>query len=366
MREHSSSATTGHHAHSRQAVAGDIAALLSRGQVQDFSYRTFENRREREIGPPILSEEAQQQSADDAVVPPSKSLEAASHGVVAELQRDLASGSEELIHSSPVSGYPASALPRQNTANNCATQLQTSANCIGILSLVGGSGKSTLAANLASLFCRFGENVLLLGTSDFSSLPFQFGARESRPGERTFIAPNSKQSKLRLVLPEFLTASWFQSVVPPAANTFHRTILDIGSMPKDLLRLALSKCSIVLVPLLPDLNSVRSISMVQALFTTECEDAPAKALFYILNQHEGAALSGTIANHLREHLGESLLSFTIARSSEHNEAARAGLTLVDYAPQSSSARTYGQIAEWLRALSPLQSNSGATPRWIEV
>jgi cellulose biosynthesis protein BcsQ len=235
--------------------------------------------------------------------------------------------------------------------------------CLGIVSLVGGSGKSSLAANLASLFCRSGEEVLLVGTSEFSSLPFQFGARKCRPGERTFIAPSPRRSRLRLVLPETLTAAWLENVV--STRPMSRTVLDLGPMPKDLLRLALTKCSAVLVPLLPDLNWIWSLSPLQGLFA-ECPGASERAVLYVINQYEETPQSRGLVDEIRTRLGENLLPFQIPRNSEHDAALRAGLVLADYAPRSLASEAYGRIALWLRSVQPVHASFEATTGWTEL
>ena len=97
----------------------------------------------------------------------------------------------------------------------------------------------------------------------------------------------------------------------------------------------------ILVPLIPDMNSVVSVSSIDAFFDHN-GGAPANPRFrtYVLNQFDTTLpLHLDVREVLREQLGDRLLPFVLRRAPAVSEALAEGMTVMDYAPNSAWPRT---------------------------
>ena len=110
----------------------------------------------------------------------------------------------------------------------------------------------------------------------------------------------------------------------------------------------------VVVPMVPDMNSVIGLEAVERYFMEIAEPGEPPLLpFYLLNQFDGSQrLHNDVREMPRRRLGGRLLSFVIRRAPEVSEALAEGMTVVDYAPESPVAHDYFDVAAWLRTVSP--------------
>ena len=270
---------------------------------------------------------------------------------------------------------------------------------LAIFSLAGGVGKTSLVASLGRALSSRGERVLLVDTAAYGLLPFFFGARDQRPGMlRTFNPPGaSADAPIQLVTldpdgqpPEHGGSDLHQGQIPDP-NSFqgqggnpdwlaqeigrytraaHRVLIDLptasGSTTRRVLRLAPT----VVVPVLPDMNSVVSVGAIESFFRnngTGVNTGGKQILpYYLLNQFDySLPLHLDVREILREQIGDRLLPFALRRSPAVSEALAEGMTVMDYAPSAVVAEDYANLAGWVRSLSAPATQSYRGVRWSE-
>jgi cellulose biosynthesis protein BcsQ len=238
---------------------------------------------------------------------------------------------------------------------------------MAVYSLAGGVGRTTLCANLGRVLCSMGEQVLLVDASGSGLLPFYFGASDLRPGLRTFVAPGMNYSPLRVIGADEVTAGWLKSDVESAMLASHRTIFDLGPASMSVRLEIFRMCTVILVPLLPDLNSILSVSRIEAsLKNMQSKGGGIPSPYYIFNEFDP---QDSMAQQARElvvrQCGERLLPLTIRHGTEVAEAIASRMTVADYAPESEVTHDYLEIALWLRKLAPAIHAASSPGRWSE-
>ena len=247
---------------------------------------------------------------------------------------------------------------------------------LAVFSLAGGVGKSSLAATLARMLSARSERVLLVDTAAYGLLPFYFGARDQRPGVlRTFNPPMaSGDAPIQMIAidPQSLgveanNIEALATEIEKHSRGVGRVIVDLatasGATARRILRLAPQ----ILVPLVPDMSSVVSVSSIDTFFDhTFAAGAKPTLPYYVLNQFDPSLpLHLDIREVLREQLGERLLTFALRHSAAVSEALAEGMTVMDYAPNSVLSEDYANLAGWVKSLSAPASNSFRGVRWSE-
>jgi cellulose synthase operon protein YhjQ len=246
---------------------------------------------------------------------------------------------------------------------------------LAVFSLAGGVGKTSLVATLGRALSARGERVLLVDTAAYGLLPFFFGACDQRPGLlRTFTPPaSSGDAPIQMITldPESFGPDNGQEAlsaeISKHSRAVGRVIVDLatasGSTTRRIMRLAPQ----ILVPLIPDMNSVVSVSSIDAFF--ERNGGPPGTLplpNYLLNQFDASLpLHLDVREVLREQLGERLLPFVLRRAPAVGEALAEGMTVMDYAPNSAVAEDFSGLAGWVKSLSAPASTSFRGVRWSE-
>jgi cellulose biosynthesis protein BcsQ len=124
---------------------------------------------------------------------------------------------------------------------------------------------------------------------------------------------------------------------------------------------------LVLVPVIPDMNSVVSVSSIDAFFEHNSNPNGKPSMpYYVLNQFDASLpLNLDVREVLREQLAERLLPFALRRTPAMSEALADGMTVLDYAPNSSLAEDFSTLAGWVRSLSAPATTSYRGVRWSE-
>jgi cellulose biosynthesis protein BcsQ len=124
---------------------------------------------------------------------------------------------------------------------------------------------------------------------------------------------------------------------------------------------------LVLVPMVPDMNSVVSVSSIDSFFQHNINPNAKQSMpFYILNQFDSSQpLHLDIREILREQLGDRLLTFALRRTPAVSEALAEGMTVMDYAPNSTVAEDFANLAGWVKSQSAPASSSYRGVRWSE-
>lgn len=244
-----------------------------------------------------------------------------------------------------------------------------------LFSLAGGVGKTSLAATLGRALSARGERVLLVEATPFGSLPYFFGACDCRPGElRTFRPPASSTDapiQLATVDTEALLSDGaaddsLAAEIENWARGVGRVIVDVATLSTATAR-ALSRLSpAILVPLLPDVNSVMAATSIDSYFDRH-EDAPgAPAVYYVLNQFDPSQpLHQDVRKLLQDRLGERLLPFTLQRTPALSEALAEGMTIMDYAPEAPETEDFISLAKWIETVLPAADVNSRRARWSE-
>jgi cellulose synthase operon protein YhjQ len=247
---------------------------------------------------------------------------------------------------------------------------------LAIFSLAGGVGKTSLVATLGRALAARGERVLLVDTAAFGLLPFFFGARDQRPGMlRTFSPPGvSGDAPVQMVTidpeslgPETASQEPLTAEIAKFSREASRVIVDLATASGAATRRVMRISPVILVPVIPDMNSVVSVSSIDAFFKRH-GGGPGKPppTYYVLNQFDPSLpLHLDIREVLREQLGEWLLPFALRRAPAVSEALAEGMTVIDYAPNSPVAEDFGSLAAWAKSLSAPAGSSYRGVRWRE-
>ncbi len=267
---------------------------------------------------------------------------------------------------------------------------------LAVFSLAGGVGKTSLVASLGRALSAHGERVLLVDTAAFGLLPFFFGARDQRPGMlRTFNAPGGGLDapiQLLTLDPEGnppdqqnagsgLSGSqhgqqgsnqepaqdWLAQEVGRYTRGVNRVLIDLPTASGATTRRVLRLAPTVIVPVIPDMNSVVSVGAIESFFRHSGQINGKQILpYYVLNQFDYALpLHLDVREILREQIGDRLLPFALRRSGSVSEALAEGMTVMDYAPNATVAEDYGSLAGWVRSLSAPATQAYRGVRWSE-
>jgi cellulose synthase operon protein YhjQ len=247
---------------------------------------------------------------------------------------------------------------------------------MAVFSLAGGVGKTSLVATLGRALSARGERVILVDTAAFGLLPFFFGATDQRPGLlRTFTPPGaSTDAPIQMVT---LDPDGLNSEVPGQeslsgeiskfARGASRVIVDLATASGATTRRIMRMAPLVLVPIVPDMNSVVSVSSIDAFFEHNSNPNGKPSMpYYVINQFDASLpLHLDVREVLREQLGERLLPFALRRTPAMSEALAEGMTVMDYAPNSPLAEDFATLAGWVKSLSSPATTSYRGVRWSE-
>jgi cellulose synthase operon protein YhjQ len=247
---------------------------------------------------------------------------------------------------------------------------------LAVFSLAGGVGKTSLVATLGRALSARGERVLLVDTASYGLLPFFFGAHDQRPGAlRTFSPPGpSGDAPIQMVTidpdrlgPEAANQETLTSEIGNFSRGASRVIVDLATASGATTRRLMRMSPIVLVPVVPDMNSVVSVSSIDAFFQHNSAAAGKQVTpYYVLNQFDPSLpLHLDVREVLREQLGDRLLPFALRRAPAVSEALAEGMTVMDYAPNSTVAEDFGSLAGWVKSLAAPASTGYRSVRWSE-
>ncbi len=320
-----------------QELARDVARLYSWANVDEPAYHSFARRRRLHSNPPVNNpvqrEQQQQSSLPSAPVAPKPVLPLAAEAPVAAPAQEK-------------TAWPEVAIAPPNGASSTA---------IAVYSLAGGVGKTTLCANLGRIFCSYGERVLLVDVSGCGLLPFYYGASDFRPGMRTFVAPGGNYAPVQVLGAEEPNADWLENQVKPAMQKVQRVIFDLGTASASVLQQILSLCRVVLVPVLSDLNSILTISRIEATWKNMIADgAKVPSPFYVFNEFDPQdPIEEKARSLVARQIGDRLLSHSIRYSPAVANAIADRMTVADHAPDSPVAQDYMELALWLQKVAPV-------------
>jgi cellulose synthase operon protein YhjQ len=254
-------------------------------------------------------------------------------------------------------------------------QSASRAPVVAVFSLAGGVGKTSLVATLGRALSARGERVLLVDTAAYGLLPFFFGARDQRPGVlRTFSPPSSSgDAPIQMITidPETLGAEnavqeTLTTEIARQSRGVSRVLVDLATASGATTRRIMRMAPTVLVPVVPDMSSVVSVSSIDAFFQHSSAIGSPVTPYYVLNQFDPSLpLHLDVREVLREQVGDQLLPFALRRAPAVSEALAEGMTVMDYAPSSPVAEDFGSLAGWVKSLAAPATTGFRGVRWSE-
>ena len=240
---------------------------------------------------------------------------------------------------------------------------------IAVCSTGGGTGKTTVSATLGRAMAMAGDNVLMIHGALQPSAPLHFGAQLAQPGRLcSFVSPLRSEGTVHVLSHQFDDGSernegsgeWLLREVNALQSEIDHCIVEISS-PRGLEATMMNLARICLVVLTPDINSVMALGPFRKL--SEIPSRPgarALSVHFLINKFDPAsAFHAEVRQNLRLQLGTHLLPFCIRRSDAIAEALAAGMTVLDYAPNSAPAEDFLRLAEWAREAGSAQRAKGA-------
>jgi cellulose biosynthesis protein BcsQ len=312
------------HASPQREVANDVAMLFSWAKMESAPYRDFSRQRKAPpLAPVPNGNQGNQSVAATAVVPEQ----------IAPVVQNPASGQK-----SPV---------------------------VAVYSVAGGVGKTALCANLGKTLCSLGEQPLLVDLSGRGLLPFYFGATELKAGSRKFVAPGVNAPFVQVVSAGKVTGEWLEGEVKPMMAGAQRTILDVGPLCENLLPAIFGMCTLVLIPLLPDLNSILTVAAIESsLGALPARQKP--AVYYLFNRFDEHKINDQHARDLvARQCGQRLLPITLRHDWKLSETLHGDLATADHTPGPELSHDYLELALWVRRIAPLRTAAVFPGRWSE-
>jgi len=246
---------------------------------------------------------------------------------------------------------------------------------LAVYSLAGGVGKTSLVASLGRALSARGEHVLLVEATPLGSLPYFFGSCECRPGAvRTFRPPaGSSDVPIRLatvdpdVAAENAAKSSLAMEIEEWARGTSRVVVDVATRSTSTVHALLRMSPTVLVPLVPDLNSILTARSIDSFFQQQAvTQGTSTGVYYLLNQFDPSLpLHLEVRKVLREKLRERLLPFELQRIPAISEALAGGMTIMDYAPDSPIAGEFANLANWIESVAAPADLRTRSKRWSE-
>jgi cellulose biosynthesis protein BcsQ len=368
----------------QKELANDVAMLFSWAKIQNTPYRDFTRQPKRSAASPVHTFERAQ---DQDIAGDSNSSHAtAASPIAASANIDVCSpelrpglGSEQTTsverQASPSYDPGTGHSLRQDVPPASKGGMRTTFHpdspgklspVIGIYSVAGGVGKTTVSANLAKTLCSLGEPLLLVDASGRGLLPLYFGATELKAGPRKFVAPGVNAPFIQVIAAEKVTSEWLNGEVKPIMSGSQRTIFDLGPVCGSLLPTIFSMCTVVLIPLLPDLNSIVSVAAVESFLNAQSTGLKTPTVFYLFNRFDEQSMNDQQARELvARQCGNRLLPITLRHDWTLTEALHGGLSAADHTPGSELSQDYLELALWVRRVAPLSSAVLLPGRWSE-
>ena len=358
-----------------EELAKDIARLYNWAQVEGASYRDFSRQRKPRHIRTAQDQDIEENQGESAAVSEPDAENPRSVDVAArtpEEPRIIVETSASQVSTNPIQPEPVNSVTSANVEPALrdvrVTPLAEGISpALAVYSLAGGVGKTTFCASLGRILCSLGEQVLLVDASVSGLLPFYFGAADLRTGLRTFLAPEPHYPPLQVLGADEVTKEWLDGDVKTAMLRTQRTIFDLGSASMSVLPEIFGMCGVVLIPLLPDLNSILTVSRIEAsLKAMKSRGIQIPPAFYLFNRFdENDPMHQQARGLVQRQCGEHLLPMTIHSGAEIAQAIASRMTVADHVPESDVTRDFMEVASWVRKVAPVHLVGRAPGRWSE-
>ncbi len=303
--------------------AKDVRALFDKANIGDLRYRTFAaqkapQRNEAERTPPVTAEPAP-----------------AANG--SQLRRAL-----NAVFEGNARLRVASSRSRLAAGSGAALIFASSA---------GGVGKTTLCATVARVLSSRLSNVLVADRCSEGIIPYYFSLERLRAGGLQTVYPNARRAGYQMTMvnapcdeqPNTPTAAWLEQLQTESSLT----LMDLPTLNGHSSQTQLVREGQVVVPLVPDVQSIASLARVEELSGMLPEGQSGRSLFVLNRFDEARPLHREIRAHLEKILEDRLAPVAVRESESVAEALSLGMTVVDHVPQSPVAKDFEQLVSWL-------------------
>jgi cellulose synthase operon protein YhjQ len=303
--------------------AKDVRALFDKAHIGNMRYLTFAAQKTAE------SSEAQDApvTVAEAVAPPP--VAHSSH-----LRRALDSAFE-INNRLRI----ASSQPRLTPGSGAA---------LAFASCAGGVGKTTLCATVARVLSSRVGNVLVADRCRDGIIPYFFSLERQSAGGLQTVYPNARRAGYQMTLvaapgSEQPTSAWLEQLQAESPLT----LLDLPTFNERPTAGALDRVSQIIVPLIPDVQSIASMARAEEL-SSMLEDGQHRRNLFVLNRFDEARPMHREIRTYLEKLLEDRLAPVVVRESEYiPEALSLGMTVLDHAPQAAVVKDFTQLVAWL-------------------
>ena len=278
--------------------------------------------------------------------------------------------SSERNNTLPAVAEPAPAMPVANTSNlrraldsafevNARLRIASSqprlapgsGAALAFASCAGGVGKTTLCATVARVLSSRLCNVLVADRCRDGIIPYFFSLERQSAGGLQTVYPNARRAGYQMTLvaapcneqPNASTSAWLEQLQAESALT----LLDLPTVNERPAPSALDRATQVIVPLVPDVQSIASIARAEELSGILEGGQNGRNLFVLNRFVEARPLHREIRTYLEKLLEDRLAPVAVRESEYIPEALSLGMTVLDHAPQAPVVKDFEQLVPWL-------------------
>jgi cellulose biosynthesis protein BcsQ len=224
---------------------------------------------------------------------------------------------------------------------------------LAFASCAGGVGKTTLCATVARMLSSRLSNVLVADRCTDGIIPYFFSLERLSAGGLQTVYPNARRAGYQMTLvvapcdeqPNPSTAAWLEQLQAESVLT----LLDLPTFHGRSTHGALDRGGQIVIPLVPDVQSLASIAGVEELCSTAEGGQNGRSLFVLNRFDDARPLHREIRTHLERLLEDRLAPVALRESEYVPEALSLGMTVLDHVPQSPVVKDFEQLVGWLEA-----------------
>lgn len=357
-------------------LAQDLSRLFSLTNVEAVAYRDFSQQRaeRRSLGrkkpeeaATLLPETIEAVHSEDIAVAdsPSAAVELHHFSEAGQGTRGMALQIESRV--APSLMLPPTSRPAIASVQLQKTQGYLSWSTLAVYSPYAQVGCSTICANLACVFHADGGDVLLVDGTGNGNLSHWFGAAERRVGMRRFGQAGENRPSILVMSANQPDSDWFRKQVEPQTAQVSRTIIDLGHEATPFSDEALLASQVLLVPLLPTLDSLLAFARLDAwLARLRVTGRQCPQVCYVMNRVDTQSeLHGKARELIAAHCQETLLAAELEAQTDTADALAHRMTVTDFAPSSRLAAGFSALGDALLHL-PLPQEAAHPACWVEL